>query len=204
MQKTRREILDILKRKGSATLEELAGEIGLSPVTIRAHLSVLERDDMISSDEVRGKVGRPHFVYTLSDGAEHYFPASYHLLADRFISGFKSVISPEKLDEVVQQVAQEWAAEQSSRLRGKDLEGRVSEVARIRTEEGAIAEWERTDGGYVIRQFHCPVTRVAQGHPEVCRAELEYVRRMLGAAVERDSSLCQGEGQCCYRVDFQA
>lgn len=203
VQKTRRQILDILKRSGTATLEELANSIGLSPVTIRAHLSVLERDNLITSEEVRGKVGRPHFVYFLSDGAEQHFPASYHVMADRFFAGFRAVAGAEKWDEVVHQVAEGWASEQSRRLLGKGLEERVSEVARIRTEEGAMAEWERTEAGYVIRQYHCPVHRVAGSHPEVCRAELEYVSLMLGVPVERDGSLCSGNGQCCYRVALQ-
>jgi predicted ArsR family transcriptional regulator len=201
VQKTRRQILDILKRDGSATLEELAGSIGLSPVTIRAHLSVLERDDLIAFDEVRGKVGRPHFVYSLAVGAEHYFPSSYHLLAARFLASFKAVAGAQALEEVVEQVADAWAGERAGRLLGKDLEGRVSEVTKIRTEDGAMAEWERTEDGYLIRQYHCPVHRVAESHPEVCQAELEYVRRMLGVPVEREGSLlCDGNGQCCYRV----
>jgi predicted ArsR family transcriptional regulator len=203
VQKTRRQILDILKREGSATLEELAGSIGLSPVTIRAHLSVLERDDLITFDEVRGKVGRPHFVYSLATGAEHHFPSSYHRLADRFLAGFKAVAGPQALQEVVEQVAESWASERAGRLLGKDLEGRVSEVAKIRTEDGAMAEWERTEDGYFIRQYHCPVHRVAESHPEVCDAELAYVRRMLGVPVEREGSLCDGEGQCGYRVTAQ-
>ena len=203
MQKTRRQILDILKRNGSATLEELAGSIGLSPVTIRAHLSVLERDDLIAFDEVRGKVGRPHFVYSLGPGAEHYFPSSYHLLGARFLAGFKAVAGAQALDEVVGQVAEAWAGERAGRLLGKDLEARVSEVAKIRTEDGAMAEWERTEDGYIIRQYHCPVHRVAENHPEVCQAELEYVRRMLGVPVQREGSLCDGDGQCRYRVAAQ-
>ena len=140
-------------------------------------------------------------MYSLASAAEHHFPSSYHLLAARFLAGFKAVAGSQALEQVVEQVAEAWAGERAGRLLGKDLEGRVSEVAKTRTEDGAMAEWERTDDGYLIRQYHCPVHRVAEGHPEVCRAELEYVRRMLGAIVEREGSLCDG-GQCCYRVSM--
>ncbi|HEX2922718.1 MAG TPA: winged helix-turn-helix transcriptional regulator, partial [Chloroflexota bacterium] len=85
MQRTRRQILDILKRRGRATLEELSKEVALSPVTVRVHLSVLQRDDLVSVEEVRGKVGRPYFVYSLTEDAEELFPKRYHALANRLL-----------------------------------------------------------------------------------------------------------------------
>lgn len=200
MQKTRRQIMDILKRRGTATLDEIAREIGLSPVTIRAHLSVLERDDLVASEEVRGRVGRPHFVYSLAEGAEEHFPAVYHVLAHRFLEGFRAVASPAQMSLLVARVAEDWAAERLGRLAGKSPEQRVSEVARIRNEEGAMVDWERCDDGFILHQRHCPASRVAQQHPEVCQVELEYMRRLLGGRVEREK-LVQGSGQqCSYRV----
>ncbi len=200
MQKTRRQILDFLKLRGRATLDELAREIGLSAVTIRSHLSVLERDDLITSEEVRGKVGRPHFVYFLAEGADELFPASYDLIALRFLDGFRAVATPEQMEQVVQIVAERWAAENTSRMQGKDLEERVSEVARIRTEEGAMAEWEPHEGGFQLRQHHCPTYRIAHISPEICQAELLYLRRLLGVSVERECPHAGDLGKCFYRI----
>jgi predicted ArsR family transcriptional regulator len=200
VQKTRRQILDILKRRRTATLDELAREIGLSPVTVRAHLSVLERDDLVTSEEVRGRIGRPRFVYSLEEAAENQFPSAYDAVAHRFLSGFSTVAGPDLFAEVVKQVARQWAAEHTDRLYGKDLAARVEEVARIRTEEGAMAEWECCDGAYTIRQHNCPASRVARQHPEVCHAELECMRILLGAAVERERTISGGDDLCCYRV----
>ncbi len=200
MQKTRRQILDLLKVKGKATLDELAREIGLSPVTIRSHLSVLERDDLITSDEVRGKVGRPHFVYSLSEGAEEEFPRAYHEVARRFLEGFRTVATAEQMALVVDMVAERWAAEKAGRLNGKGLEARIAEVARIRAEEGAMAEWEPSEGGYLLRQHHCPASRLAPMSPEVCQVELKYLQRLLGVPVEREGPHHRGDGKCSYRI----
>ncbi|MGE5620814.1 MAG: helix-turn-helix transcriptional regulator [Sphingomonadaceae bacterium] len=200
MQKTRRQILDLLKLRGRATLEDLAREIGLSGVTIRSHLSVLERDDLITSEEVRGKVGRPHFVYSLASRAEEVFPTSYHTVANRFLEGFRRVASPEQMSRLVELVAEQWAAEKAGRLAGKHLKERVAEVVRIRTEEGAIAEWEQTEDGYLVRQHHCPASRVAQGNPEVCQAELRYLELLLGVPVERENHRRDGDIKCVYRI----
>ncbi len=200
MQKTRRQILDFLKRNRTATLDDLAREIGLSAVTIRAHLSVLERDDLVESEEVRGKIGRPHFVYCLAGGAEAHFPATYDAVAHRFIEGFRSVASPEQMRQLIDLVAEKWASERQDRMAGKQLAERICEAVRIRNEEGAMAEWENLGSGFAIRQHHCPASRLARQHPEVCLAELEYLRRILGAPVERESSIHGNDGCCSYRV----
>ncbi len=200
MQKTRRQILDLLKLRGSCSLEGLAREIGLSAVTIRSHLALLERDGLITSEEVRGRVGRPHFAYSLSAKADDRFPTSYHLVAQRFLESFRSVASPEQMEMVVELVAERWAAEKAGRLAGKSLEERVSEVARIRTEEGALTEWERSNGGYTLRQHHCPASKIARLNPEICLAELKYLRRMLGVSVEQEITLQNGMRKCGYRI----
>ncbi|HEX2924407.1 MAG TPA: helix-turn-helix domain-containing protein [Chloroflexota bacterium] len=200
MQKTRRQILDLLKLRGSATLEELSREIGLSSVTIRAHLSVLERDDLITSEEVRGRVGRPHFLYSLTESAQDQFPVSYDIVAHRFLEAFRSIATEEQRELLVRVVAERWAAEKGGRLQDKGLEERVAEVARIRSEEGAMAEWQMTGDGYLLRQHHCTAGRISGGHPEVCQAELEYLRRLLGVYVERVESPHDGQTKCSYLV----
>jgi predicted ArsR family transcriptional regulator len=200
VQKTRRQILDLLKFRGSATLEELSREVGLSSVTIRAHLSVLERDDLITSEEVRGRVGRPHFLYSLTESAQDQFPVSYHIVAHRFLEAFRSVATEEQRELLVKVVAERWAAEKGGRLQGKALEERVAEVARIRNEEGAMAEWQKVDDGYLLRQHNCPASRISGDHPEVCRAELEYLRHLLGVYVEREENSHDGQQKCIYRV----
>lgn len=200
MQRTRRQILDILKRKGRATLEELSQEVGLSPVTVRVHLSVLQRDNLLCVDEVRGKVGRPYFVYSLSDEAENLFPKRYHILANRLLSSMDEVLSPEIVQVVMQNAAKKWAQERSERVAGKNLEDRVAEMARIRTEEGAMAEWEKVDGGYLLRQYNCSHLAVSRSHDGVCAMEQEYLARTLGAAVTREGRIGGGDRVCSYMI----
>ncbi|MGI5835417.1 MAG: helix-turn-helix transcriptional regulator [Chloroflexota bacterium] len=200
MQRTRRQILDILKMRGRATLEELSKEVGLSPVTVRVHLSVLQRDDLVNVEEVRGKVGRPYFVYSLSEDAEELFPKRYHLLANRLLNGLNDKLPPEVLQDVLSHVAVEWASEHDHRLAGKGLAERVAEVARIRTDEGAMAEWEKVDGGYLLRQYNCPNLLVSQAHSYACALEEEYIARMLRVSVTHTESIGRGSRLCSYLV----
>ena len=200
MQRTRRQILDILKKRGQATLEELAREVLLSPVTVRVHLSVLQRDDLVKVEEVRGRVGRPFFVYSLTEEAEDLFPKRYHVLASRLLGGIDDLLPAETRDALLSHIAAKWAEERSSRLAGKSLAEKVAEVAQIRTEEGAIADWERTDGGFLLRHYNCPNLLVSRAHAHVCAIDEEYLGRLFGSPILRQSCIGRGDRVCSFLI----
>ena len=81
MQTTKQQILVLLKRTGSATVEEASGALSVASMTARQHLLNLERDGLVESQRVRRSNGRPHYLYTLTSKGEDLFPRRYDLLA---------------------------------------------------------------------------------------------------------------------------
>ena len=201
MQRTRQEILNILKRNGRATLDQLAKGVGLVPVTVRAHLSVLERDRLVTYEEVRGKIGRPYYVYSLTEEAENLFPKNYHVVTNRVLDSLTALAGRDGVEQLSNHMARSWADERKARLEGKTFDEKVSEVARIRSEEGAWAESERVGDDYYITQFNCVCPKSSSRHPEViCATELAYMRQLLGPDVERVEWTREGARACKYRV----
>lgn len=200
MQRSRWQILEILKRKGKATLDELAKELGLVPVTVRAHLSVLQREDLVTAEEVRGKVGRPFFVYFLTDEAERLFPKRYHQLANFILESLETSDGAAKLDHLFQRVSDAMVAVHLDRIAGKDLQTKVAEAVRILNQEGAMAEWEKTEEGFAVWEHNCPFFLVAQRHPKVCLIDHLFLSKFLGAEVVATHRIVDGHPRCAYRV----
>jgi DeoR family suf operon transcriptional repressor len=199
VQRTRHTILEFLKQRGRASLDDLAQETGLATMTVRGHLAVLEKDGLISYAEERGRVGRPRFVYSLTDRGHDLFPKSYHLLCNRILDAIKA--HSESTASIATQIAEQWADEHRHRVEGRDLEDQVEALAEIRTEEGAMATWEKSGDGYVICQKHCPASCVAARHPDViCAAEIGFMRRLIGASIERVTWIQSGDATCTYRI----
>ena len=72
---TQRSILDLLKRGGSATIPELARELGLNIETVRGHLKALTAQALVRRESARRSgPGRPEIVYGLAPDAEALFP----------------------------------------------------------------------------------------------------------------------------------
>ncbi len=200
MQKTRRTILEFLKQRGRATLEELAGEARVASMSARGHLSVLERDGLVTYDEVRGKVGRPRFVYSLTDLGQDQFPKSYHVLCNRVLEA-ATTSSADAASELASRIAQAWADDHRGRVAGQSFAEKVRTLGAIRTEEGAMASVEPTEDGFLLVQHHCPASCVAARFPHViCTAEMGYIRRLLDATVERVTWAQNGDGTCSYRI----
>lgn len=64
---TRDIILDTIRQRYQATVNELAEAADVSPVTVRHHLNALQAEAVLESDRVRRKVGRPYHVYSLTE-----------------------------------------------------------------------------------------------------------------------------------------
>lgn len=78
---TRWEILMLLKKHGSVSVQEMSDYLGLTGMAIRRHLNALQKEKYIRTSNVRHRIGRPLFVDGLSVFAEPLFPNQYDVLA---------------------------------------------------------------------------------------------------------------------------
>src|SRR3989337_1077020 len=81
LQSSKHEILAYLKRTGGSAVDGVAQALGLAPVTVRQHLTALQRDDLVESSAIRRPTGRPHYEYRLTRRGEDTFPRRYDRLA---------------------------------------------------------------------------------------------------------------------------
>ncbi len=200
MQSTRREIIRHLQRLGEATVRELGQLLGLTSTGIRQHLTVLERDGLVTAREERGRVGRPTLVYSLTLKAEELFPKLYDELALYLLQEVTATQGKESLHRLLKGVAIRVARPYLERVNGKPLEQRVEETVRIIEEQGGLAACHREGDFYYIDEFTCPFSRVARREPAVCAFHVEVIRLLTGADTRLTQSLLRGQKACTYRI----
>jgi predicted ArsR family transcriptional regulator len=86
---------------------------------------------------------------------------------------------------------------------GAPLKERLQQLARVRTEEGYMAE-VRTEspGAFLFIENHCPICAAATVCQGFCATELDLFKSVLGAnaSVERTEHIVSGDRRCAYRV----
>ena len=206
MQQVRFRIIEIIKEQGSATVSELAEQIGLAQVSVRHHLDILVGEDLVCLAGVRRRpgAGRPSQVFTLTDSATKLFPQRHAILADGILDELKTVLPQAKIREVLARLAEKTSRSAPPSWDGEPLEQRLDEVAGFLTEQGYSARWEACDGFFELHVCNCPYAGVAENHPELCGMDQTMILRLLPHAARVESRVLNGASHCRYVVKQEA
>ena len=198
---TRREILHVLRRRGSLSVDELAAALGITPMGIRQHLAILERDNLVASTHVRRGVGRPTHLYSLTGEAEELFPKAYGEFAKSLIDGLVALDGLEKLEQLLGVHSDRMVEMYAGRIGEKDFAGKVRQFVAILEEHGAMPEIEPLgEHVFSIKENNCSIRQLAEAYPVICDYELKVVERVLGVPVTREECVAHGGKTCRYRV----
>ncbi len=203
--KTRRAILDTLKREGAQDSDSLARRFGLTPMAVRLQLERLSRDRLVSCKTVRRPRGRPAFLWRLTRKADAIFPDAHAELTVGLIDSARKAFGPSGFRRLLDARARGQAALYRKRLPpGSASPARkVAALARLRSREGYMAECRRArDGTLLLSENHCPICVAATACPGLCQAELAVFRKALGpqVSVERTEHILAGDRRCTYRI----
>lgn len=190
----------ILKERGQCTVDELARDLKLAPISVRYHLNSLEGESLVKANPVRRQIGRPHYAYTLTNKAQDLFPEKYHVLIDWLLAGFKNMLGEEQVNELLRSIAQEVASKYEKKLEGKSLQKKLKVMVELLGEEGYVISWAKEGKDYVLQEQVCPYYHVSKKHPEVCQIDLKLLQALLKTDVKRKSCILKGDNACTYKV----
>ena len=198
---TRQDILQLLKRNGEMTADELAQSLGITAVAVRTHLTTLERDGLVARRTERRPVGRPVHSYSLTREGDELFPRNYGTFAIQALRDIRDEFG----EAAVEAVFRRRAARQREAYREAQTAGSLAERGQKLVERleanGNMARWiDHGDGSFELIENNCPIALVAKDFPLACQLELEVFRDVLGADVTRTRHAAAGDRQCAYLV----
>lgn len=206
MHSTKSLILAFIKRNSGSTVDELAQELRIASVTVRQHLTTLQRDDLLEAEPVRRATGRPHYIYRLTRHGEDTFPRHYDRLAKALLqevsrleaSDLEGLGPHEKTALLLRRLADRLAGEYAPQVRGRPLKERVAAVTEILRADGGFAEWEKTERGFAILDYNCFFGGVPKQNGHGCQWHFYFLSKMVGPRVRVEAA--QGCGDCCRYV----
>ena len=202
MTAAQRSVLYAVRRRGEATVVDIAASLDMTPSGARQHLAVLVEMGLVETDQatrVPGQQGRTEQVYRVASAAESLFPRAYGELTNQLLayvpSGAVTAAFEHRRDDRV-----DGARARLATVRG--FRAKVAELARILDEDGYLASVEPIGRDvFRIAERNCAIFAVANAHPQACSTELEFLRAALPEAdIERVTHMMTGAHSCSYEV----
>lgn len=198
---TRKKILLALKKNGSMSVDNLSNEVKITPMGVRQHLFILERKGAVEYVTRRHGVGRPGFFYQLTETADDLFPKSYQTFAVDMLTELERLDGKGKIDDIFRRRRERIASEMAGLLAGKKtLSERLRTLSDMLQRDGFIVELEENDANFRLKQFNCPISKVALHFKEACAHDLQLFREIIGEAVSREQCLSDGDHACIYVI----
>lgn len=140
---TKGQIVSLLRYSPMSVLD-LARHTGIAGSTVRRHLDVLIRDGMVLQEPVRVSVGRPKFLFSLTESGTQHFPRNYAGLVTRIISQIllltqnqTSSLGDNSLpSEIYDRVLTQLITDYKHRITGDTMLERAEQVAQFMYLEG--------------------------------------------------------------------
>lgn len=192
---------ELLASKGEATVADLASALAMNQANIRRHLEVLRAEGLVDTRIQRHEVGRPSYVYHLTERAQE-MTAQYPRLVDRMFRRIASL--PQEQAELMEQVfdgmAQDVAGSYLPLVTGATMEQRVAETSSALKDEGIVDHWRKDADGFHLMNTTCPYRKAAEASDGPCHADHRVVEILLGAPVDQVSRVIDGQPVCEYLV----
>ena len=198
---TREKIIFLLKKNGPLSIEDLSNELGITSMGIRQHLLSLERKGYIDYVTKRHGIGRPAFLYRLTEKAQNLFPAAYDEFLIETFKDIEHLEGKQRIEELFKWHKNRFLRDlRDSVPERKNLWERLTMLADILDAKGYLAEVQDANNHFSLRIFNCPIYRLSAEFGDACRYDLLMFRELIGKDISRETCIVDGDTACIYRI----
>ena len=195
----------LLRNKSGASIDGMAGAVGVTRTAVRQHLAALMRDGLVASGGTRPTGGRPEQLYVLSPQGREEFPRRYSWFAQLLIEAMEKEHGTSGLRVRLGRIAAAVVAQirQGSPATGSRRE-RVESLATLMSELGYDARTAGDLGGApTIEADNCVFHELATRNPEICHFDLALLSGFSGSKVQLHECMARGGHVCRFQFKAQ-
>ncbi|MGI8926260.1 MAG: helix-turn-helix transcriptional regulator [Tepidiformaceae bacterium] len=201
MHGTRARVLELIIHRREARVEEIAGELRVTPAAIRRHLDNLRTDGLVDVRQVKQATGRPYHAYHPTEAAAGAMPAGYADLLERMLRGLgeQQTVSTSVMTSVAESLASRHRGEVSEADTAAP-EVRVVQVTESLRQDGILDGWREEADGFHLLNGACPYRKAAEISKLPCESDRKAIELLLGMEVEQLETIVSGSPICEYLV----
>ncbi len=194
------QIVELLQRQGSLRVKDIETELGVTTTAVRQQLAHLQAEGLVTSQIVREGVGRPHFVFHLTEEARSLFACHCDDLALLLYDELQREMGQEKVKQLLGRVSQRLAVQYGSTVEAATILERTQELSRTMEALGIMSDVQPGPDGVILREYNCPYHDLSQNHREICDMEQEMISQVLGSDVSLQNCMHDGHNGCEFTI----
>ncbi len=197
------EILDLLlNQRSGLSIDEIAGELEISRNAVQQHFASLEKNDYITTANLKKTAGRPVRTYVLSENGLKTFPKQYAWFSEIVLTDLKEEMGAEAFATYMKKLGTSLSQQLSSQFEGKPTEERVISLINVMQGLGfqASSSKAKTEDGYTIKACNCIYHDLAKKHPEVCEFDKSLISNLLDSDAELTDCMAKGGLVCNFKI----
>jgi len=206
---SKKEILDLIKRRGTLSIDKAAAQISLARTTVREHLLQLERDGYVERKYVRSGPGRPSLQYQLTTRGNSLFPSSESKFIRNFIKYLKSNGNEQLIEDFFEDFWNQRLEEAGKRIEDAsddDPYSGLTALQQMLEDEGFMPEidLDKTAEKLTVKECNCPFSEVVKETRLPCQLEEIFYKKLFNQQTERTSYIADGDFSCTYSIPTDA
>jgi predicted ArsR family transcriptional regulator len=198
-----RQLLDLIRRRGPLTVNEMADLLGVTGTAVRNRLARLLGTGLVERRAEHVGRGRPRHRYQASVEAHKRLGQNYADLALALWEEMMGTVADRKLRRILfTRLTDRLAEMYRTKVTGEEWEGRLVQLSHLLHDRGVEAEVARDDAGLapILRQHSCPYYELAEVDRAICALERKMFEKVLGRGLRLSQCRLDGDRSC----DFQA
>lgn len=189
-------ILDILRKRDTASVSELAGLLQVTSTAVRQRLTRLMAQGHIDRVTVRAGRGRPSHRYVLTKQGRRKTGSNFADLALALWHEIRDIADAEVRRGLLQRIARRLVEEYRPHIEGETLEERMESLAKLFSARQIPFEVDSTGDLPILTALACPYPELAEQDRTVCSMERMLFSELLGDTVRLGKCRLDG-AQCC-------
>jgi len=202
MKSTREKILNTLLTQRQATIKQLSEVVGINGISVRHHLINLQAEGLVTAEEQRRGVGRPAFVYRLTEKGMEKFPTNYLKLTNYLLTELEETLSPEELKATFERIGKKQAEESTNIDKNQPIETQLEQLANQLASDRFMLSWKKEGDSIILQSDNCPYLHVGKEHPEICKIDETLFSEALGREVQLETCMLRGDPSCTYKINL--
>jgi predicted ArsR family transcriptional regulator len=195
------QVIEFIKRNGSATIKELEDLLHVTTNAVRQHLQALQAAGYLERRQVNAGVGRPHHAYMITEKADELFACHCDDLALTLLEEVFALEGEDRAKLLLSRVGDRLASRYAKSVQGNVLQERVEQLADALSQRGVLTDISMQDENVIVlHAYNCPYHELAQEHRSICEMDEDVMRKVLGSDVNLSACMMDGHRSCSFVV----